>query len=724
MTYYSEGGTCVGPGYIGRSASTETNSKGYYKLYTDDYTGEFEGTATGTIEAYKNGYSFQPESREVSAGYNSKIGGQNFFATPLSYSISGSIVKVDDTAMQGVTVELSGDASKTTTTNENGYYTFSGLHLGSYTIIPSLVSYTPESYSVTIQYNQIIEFIHNDFTAMGHSVSGRVTASNDSPMLGVKLSLSGYVNATTISDSDGYYSFQSLYNGSYTITPSTICINHLFEPTSHSLIVPDADMVGQDFVGPVLSSDLSGTVTTFDGMALPGVTVSLSDANLTTTTTDTSGFYIFTSVYVGTYDVLPSMPSYYFSPVEQKVTVCEANVTNIDFTSTNTMSKRVGSGLIKDIRITSDDGYVVAGSTRSYGSGDSEVWVMKFDEYGNIEWQKTYRSQYFTGSYANSIRQTPDGGYVIAGSGQVTAGGRYSKLVLKLNAFGNIVWGWGYGPRSATSIEVTPDGGYVVAGYIYSYLSNSNDLWVMKLDESGKNGWYNHYSAPAEDSATSIQVTTDGGYIVAGYTYSYGSGGEDLWVLKLDGSGNVTWQKAYGDTGNERVNSIQQSSDGGYIVAGYTDSYGSGDDEILVLKLDESGNVTWQKNYGIGRANSIQETSDGGYILASSNGVVKLDVSGNITWQKYYGGVSYSIQETSNGDYVMTANNGVVSRINSKGELELCSMDTDTSRSVTDTNITPVESTALISSGMPQYKYFYNYKRDISVVETQLCPLF
>jgi len=131
--------------------------------------------------------------------------------------------------------------------------------------------------------------------------------------------------------------------------------------------------------------------------------------------------------------------------------------------------------------------------------------------------------------------------------------------------------------------------------------------------------WAKVYGGNDNDYALSVQQTTDGGYIVGGYTRSFGAGNYDCWILKLDSGGNITWQKTYGGSGEDVANSIQQTTDGGYIVAGYTESFGAGYFDCWILKLDSGGNVTWQKTYGDGGGGSacfIQQTTDGGYIVA------------------------------------------------------------------------------------------------------------
>jgi len=148
----------------------------------------------------------------------------------------------------------------------------------------------------------------------------------------------------------------------------------------------------------------------------------------------------------------------------------------------------------------------------------------------------------------------------------------------------------------ANSIQQTSDG-YVVAGYTFSFGAGDADAWVLKLDGDGNVQWQKTYGRSSVDEAWSIQQTSDGGYIVASYTHTFGAGIWDAWVLKLDGDGNVQWQKTYGGTNCDYAESIQQTLDGGYIVAGGTYSFGVGGN-AWVLKLDGDGNVQWQKTYG------------------------------------------------------------------------------------------------------------------------------
>ncbi|NPA41170.1 MAG: hypothetical protein GXO18_02745, partial [Aquificae bacterium] len=218
-----------------------------------------------------------------------------------------------------------------------------------------------------------------------------------------------------------------------------------------------------------------------------------------------------------------------------------------------------------------------------------------------IQWAKVYGGGSSDGAY--SIQQTSDGGYVVAGWTSSFGAGLADIWVLKLDANGDVQWQKTYGGSDsdgAYSIQQTSDGGYVVAGWTWSFGAGSADFWVLKLDANGDVQWQKTYGGGDSDEAYSIQQTSDGGYVVAGRTWSFGTGLTDIWVLKLDANGDVQWRKTYGDSGPNEAYSIQQTSDGGYVVAGVTLSFGTGSADFWVLKLDANGDVQWQKTYGDG----------------------------------------------------------------------------------------------------------------------------
>ena len=389
---------------------------------------------------------------------------------------------------------------------------------------------------------------------------------------------------------------------------------------------------------------------------------------------------------------------------------------------------------------TSDGGYIVYGSTESFGVEYLDIWILKLNIWGEIEWQKTYGediSDYTNNAY--SIQKTNDGGYIIGGSISVSGFG-HQFWIIKLSSNRDIIWQKSYGDdliNYAYSLQQTSDGGYIVAGNTGINDAEGHDILILKLFFDGTIEWTKTYGESKDDKPSSILHTSDGGYVVAGYTMAFGAGSSDIWILKLASDGAIEWQKTYGGSEGEIARSIQQTNDGGYIVAGA----GSGD--FLVLKLASDGTIEWQKAYGSesGSAHSIQQTSDGGYIVAgetssfgAGNGdiwVLKLSLVGDIEWQKTYGGIqsdeASSIQQTSDGGYIVAGSTDsygagerdfLILKLSSNGDIDpacgfiresnaevsdagISSSNTDiipqdTTITPKDTTITPKDSDALV----------------------------
>jgi len=331
-----------------------------------------------------------------------------------------------------------------------------------------------------------------------------------------------------------------------------------------------------------------------------------------------------------------------------------------------------GSGLdyAQSVQQTSDGGYIVAGYTSSNdgdvsGNHDYEDgWLVKIDNAGTMQWQRCLGGS--GNDYAQSVQQTSDGGYIVAGytnsnDGDVISNhGSLDYWLVKLDSAGTMQWQkclGGSGWDEANSVQQTSDGGYIVAGYTDSNdgdVSGNHggyDCWLTKLDRAGTMQWQKCLGGSGRDIARSILETSDGGCIVAGYTNSIDGdvggnhGNNDCWLVKLDRAGKLQWQKCLGGSGWDEANSVQETSDGGYIVAGYTDSSDGdvsgnhGCYDYWLVRLDRSGELQWQKclgGSGLDEANSVQETSDGGYIVAgttfSSDGDVSGKHGGNDYW--------------------------------------------------------------------------------------------
>jgi len=282
---------------------------------------------------------------------------------------------------------------------------------------------------------------------------------------------------------------------------------------------------------------------------------------------------------------------------------------------------RIGDDKAFSVVQTSDGGYALAGVTYSYGAGagvTANFWLVKTDSVGNMLWSKTYGG---TGvDEAFSVVQTSDGGYAIAGS-TMPFGASGDFWLVKTDSVGNMLWSKTYGGTEndiASSVVQTSDGGYAIAG-MTSCSAGGYDFWLVRTDSFGNMLWSKTYGRIGDDEAFSVVQTSDGGYALAGVTYSYGASG-DFWLVKTDSVGNMLWSKTYGGTGDDEASSVIQTSDGGYMLAGYTYSYGAGvTADFWVIKTNSSGDMLWSKTYGgtsYEWAFSVVQTSDGGYAIA------------------------------------------------------------------------------------------------------------
>ena len=275
------------------------------------------------------------------------------------------------------------------------------------------------------------------------------------------------------------------------------------------------------------------------------------------------------------------------------------------------------------VQQTSDGGYVIAGYTYSFGAGDADIYIIKTDASGTEEWNQTFGGSSY--DYAFSIQQTSDGGYIIAGYTELPSSSNFDVYLIKTDASGAEEWSQTFGGTGndyAYSVQQTSDGGYISVGFSNSYGAGAIDIYLIKTDSSGTEEWSQTFGGTEYDFAYSVQQTSDGGYIIAGSTYSYGAGLSDVWVIKTNTSGIEQWNVTLGGTEYDYAYSIQQTSDDGYIIAGYTKGVGSMDQpDVLLIKTDASGYEQWSQSYGgseLDDGRSVQQTSDGGYIITGS----------------------------------------------------------------------------------------------------------
>ncbi len=330
------------------------------------------------------------------------------------------------------------------------------------------------------------------------------------------------------------------------------------------------------------------------------------------------------------------------------------------------------------IRQTSDGGYILGAHTNSNDGdvsghhGNRDYWIVKMDATGAIEWQRALGGS--GNENFGSVVQTSDGGYFVSGlsnsnNGNVTGNhGQFDIWVLKLDQDGAIQWQKTLGGSdfdSAADAIQTADGGFAIAGFSrsidgdLSFSRGAEDVWIIKLTDTGAFEWSNTFGGNVIDVATSIQQTSDGGYVTVGFTSSNNGdvsgnhGGSDYWVLKLGATGDLEWQRTFGGTSSEICTVVRQTSDGGYIVGGHTNSndgqvtgYHGGDSDCWIVRLDPSGNLIWQKAIG-GSGNdqmfAVEETTEGGFVFAAFTTSIDGDVLGN------QGGFDFWVVKLSSG---------------------------------------------------------------------------
>jgi hypothetical protein len=302
-----------------------------------------------------------------------------------------------------------------------------------------------------------------------------------------------------------------------------------------------------------------------------------------------------------------------------------------------------GNDIALSIIQTADGGYAVSGETTSFGAGNFDAYIMKLDYNGMLQWSRTVGGA--GDEYGESIIQTPDGGYAVASYTTSFGAGDYDVYIIKLDAAGMIQWSrtiGGPGYDYALSIIQTTDDGYALFGSTGFYGAGYTDYYVVKLDSNGSLQWSKTIGGTGGDYGFSIVQALDGGYALSGTTVSFGAGNLDIYIVKLDHNGSLQWTRTVGGTEHDYGYVIIQTTDGGYAVSGSTASFGAGGNDAYIVKLNSSGSLQWSKTAGgmnYDYTLSIIQTTDGGYAAADYSAsfgagdadiyIVKLDAAGN-----------------------------------------------------------------------------------------------
>lgn len=283
--------------------------------------------------------------------------------------------------------------------------------------------------------------------------------------------------------------------------------------------------------------------------------------------------------------------------------------------------------------------------------------------------------------FGNAVQQTSDGGFIIAGqfgrAGGFTSGDLW---LIRTNAAGDTLWTKIYGGPGidqGNSVQQTSDDGYVVAGYTTSIDGADRDAWLIRTDADGDTLWTRTLGGSSTDQANGVQQTSDGGFIVAGTTRSFGAGATDVWLIRTDANGDTLWTKTYGVSSSEAGNSVQLTSDGGFVITGSLFSIATGASDLWLLRTDAAGDTLWTKAfngpyypYSLDAGSAVQQTSDGGFIVVGeTNGLpdtrntdawlIRTDAAGDTVWTRTFGlsGPStdrgHDVQQTSDGGFVL-----------------------------------------------------------------------
>ncbi len=323
---------------------------------------------------------------------------------------------------------------------------------------------------------------------------------------------------------------------------------------------------------------------------------------------------------------------------------------------------------------TADGGYIVAGLTKSYGAGGRDVFIIKTNEYGDTLWSKTYGG--LGDDEGHAIQKTNDNGYIITGSTASFGSGGYDVYLIKTDENGDTLWTKTFGgaqDEDGWSVQQTNDNGFIIVGGTLSFGNNIADIYLIKTDENGDTIWTKTFGERNFNSGASVRQTNDNGYVIVGSTYNNGDSEKNaIYFIKTDENGDTIWTKTFGEMiYNYDAQAIQQTNDNGYIIVGNTTNNSSGGIDALLIKTDINGNIIWSKTYGGTNddwGNSVQQTNDNGYIISGSTKsfgsggydvyLIKTDENGDTLWTKTFGGTGDdgggAVQQTNDNGYIIS----------------------------------------------------------------------
>jgi hypothetical protein len=300
----------------------------------------------------------------------------------------------------------------------------------------------------------------------------------------------------------------------------------------------------------------------------------------------------------------------------------DMTIMKVDETGNHLWTKTYGAGswnmeIAYGLTETTDGGFMICGGTDGFTGNDDDIWIIRLDENGDSIWSNTFGGSSL--EYAHAVIQTNDDGFLIVGSTSSFGQGSDDVYLVKTDENGVEQWSKTYGTPSgdvAYSVQQTTDDGFIVAGSTNGYM----DAYIIKTDVNGDSLWTRTFGGGPTDEFFSVKQTTDGGYITAGATMSTGAGNYDLWLMKLGANGEMTWDKTFGGEERDKGWSVVQSDDGGYLIVGSTESYAQAEEDegVYIVKTNASGDTLWTRSYGSplnDGAHCAIQTDDGGYAV-------------------------------------------------------------------------------------------------------------
>jgi hypothetical protein len=271
------------------------------------------------------------------------------------------------------------------------------------------------------------------------------------------------------------------------------------------------------------------------------------------------------------------------------------------------------------IQPTTDGGFIVAGGTESFGVDESDIYLFKLDSEGQIQWQRTYGGEY--SEQADYVMQTDDGGYFLVGWTNSLGGGYDDIYILRTNSVGDSLWAKTFGGQfydKAYSAVQTSEGDFVIIGGIGYFGYNPIQAYLIKVNDNGDSLWAREIGGTLSDAGRSIAETPDSGFIFTGWTMSYGAGEHDVYLVKTDADGEPLWYNTFGGSDTDVGRFISPTTDGGYLITGYTQSFGNGSQNVYIVKVNSDGDSLWATAFGgdeddYGWAGI--EDIDGGYLV-------------------------------------------------------------------------------------------------------------